>query len=62
VSHLASPIGTPWTGKSICSGAATAANAVGAPLSVVAAYMEHSSLLTTARHYVDARILPTAAA
>jgi len=59
---LASPIGTPWTGKSIRSRAATAANAVGVPLSVVAAYMEHKSTLTTARHYVDARILPTAAA
>ncbi|KAK1860093.1 hypothetical protein I4F81_002683 [Pyropia yezoensis] len=56
------PIGTRWRGKSIRSGAATAANSVGVPLPVVAAYMEHKDTATTARHYVDARALPTDAA
>ena len=56
------PLGVPWTGKSIRSGAATAANAVGVPLPVVAAYMEHSESAVTARHYIDARSLPTSAA
>jgi len=60
--QVAPPLGTRWTGKSIRSGAATAANAVGVPLAVVAAYMEHSSTATTARHYIDARLLPSDAA
>lgn len=52
------PVGTRWSGKSIRSVAATAANAVGVPLAVVAAYMEHSSPATKARHYTDARTQP----
>lgn len=51
-----------WPGRSIRSGAATAANAIGQPLAVVAAYMEHGETAVTARHYIDARLLPTAAA
>ncbi|KAK1870411.1 hypothetical protein I4F81_012871 [Pyropia yezoensis] len=56
------PVGVRWSGKSLRSGAATAANAVGVPLAVVAAYMEHSQTAVTARSYIDARFLPTAAA
>ncbi|KAK1862960.1 hypothetical protein I4F81_005526 [Pyropia yezoensis] len=56
------PVGVRWSGKSLRSGAASAANAVGVPLAVVAAYMEHSQTAVTARSYIDARFLPTAAA
>lgn len=56
------PVGVRWSGKSLRSGAATAANAIGVPLAVVAAYMEHSETAVTARHYIDARHQPTAAA
>lgn len=59
---LSPPLGCRWTGKSIRSGAATAANSVGVPLPVVAAYMIHKESATTARYYVDARTLPTDAA
>lgn len=58
VSH---PVGVRWSGKSLRSGAATAANAVGAPLAVVAAYMEHSQTAVTALSYIEARFLLTAA-
>lgn len=50
------PLGVRWTGRSIRSGAATAANAIGLPLPVVAAYMEHGETAVTARHYVDGRL------
>jgi len=60
--QVAPPVGVKWRGKSIRSGAASAANSIGVPLPVVAAYMEHKETATTARHYVDARTLPTAAA
>eukprot|EP00168_Porphyra_purpurea_P002131 TRINITY_DN124_c0_g1_i4.p1 TRINITY_DN124_c0_g1~~TRINITY_DN124_c0_g1_i4.p1 ORF type:complete len:257 (-),score=28.79 TRINITY_DN124_c0_g1_i4:623-1303(-) len=56
------PVGVRWSGKSLRSGAATAANSVRVPLPVVAAYMEHGETAVTARHYIDARLLPTAAA
>lgn len=56
------PVGLRWSGKLLRTGAATAANAVGVPLAVVAAYMEHSQTAVTARRYIDARFLPTAAA
>lgn len=58
----APPVGVRWSGKSIRSGAATLAIAVGVPLPVVAAYMEHAGPAVTARHYIDARLLPSAAA
>ncbi|KAK1864849.1 hypothetical protein I4F81_007386 [Pyropia yezoensis] len=56
------PVGVRWSVKSLRSGAATAANAFGVSLAVVAAYMEHSQTAVTARSYIDARFLPTAAA
>lgn len=56
------PLGVRWTGRSIRSGAATAANAIGLRLAVVAAYMKQSETAVAARHYTDARLLPTAAA
>lgn len=56
------PVGVRWSGKSLRSGAATAANAVGVPLAVVAAYMENSQTAVTARSFIDARFLPTSAA
>ncbi|KAK1868013.1 hypothetical protein I4F81_010510 [Pyropia yezoensis] len=56
------PVGVRWSIKSLRSGAATAANAVGVQLPVVAAYMEHAGPAVAARHYIYARLLPSAAA
>lgn len=60
--QVAPPVGEKWRGKSIRNGAASAAKTIGVPLPVVATYMEHKETATTARHYVDPRMLPTAAA
>lgn len=56
------PVGVRWSGKSLRSGVAAAANAIGVPVPVAAAYMEHFGPAVTARHYIDARLLPSAAA
>lgn len=56
------PLGSHWTGKSLRSGSATAATAIGVLLPAVAACLEHQDSSTTVRYYLDARVRPSPAA